>query len=82
MKNEIDFWDCKNSLQTRYAELEIELEYARKSFHNCVDQLVDCKHKKIERLEESCEFWSGDIAQLRAMMFDMAERISELEAGQ
>lgn len=80
MENQKDFWDCKDQLQTRYAELEIELGGARMYFHSRVDQLVDCKdRKKIERLQESCEFWSEDIAQLRAMMFDIADRISELE---
>lgn len=72
----------KKQLQERYDDLAGELEYARKSFHNRVDQLVDCKdRKKIERLQESCEFWAGDIAQLRAMMFDIADRISELEVA-
>lgn len=80
MENEKDFWDCKDQLKTRYAELEIELGGARMYFHSRVDQLVDCKHKEnIERLQESCEFWAGDIAQLRAMMFDIEDRISELE---
>jgi len=82
MENQKDFWDCKDQLKTRYAELEIELEGARMYFHSRVDQLVDCKErKKVERLQEGCEFWAGDIAQLRAMMFDMAERISELEVA-
>ena len=80
MENEKDFWDCKDQLQTRYDELAIELEGARMYFHSRVDQLVDCKHKEnIERLQESCEFWAGDIAEIRTMMFDIEDRISELE---
>ena len=82
MENKKDFWDCKDQLQTRYDELAIELEGARSNHHMRVDQLVDCKdRKKIKRLQESCEFWAGDIAQLRAMMFDIADRINELEVA-
>lgn len=82
MENEKDFWDCKDQLQTRYDELAIELEGARMYFHSRVDQLVDCKHKEnIERLQESCEFWAGDIAEIRTMMSGLAERINELEAA-
>ena len=82
MENEKDFWDCKDQLQTRYDELAIELEGARMYFHSRVDQLVDCKHKEnIERLQESCEIWAGDIAEIRTMMSGLAERINELEAA-
>ena len=70
----------KKQMQNRYDDLAGELEYARKSFHNRVDQIVDCEHiENLERLQESCEFWAGDIAEIRTMMFDIADRISELE---
>ena len=73
----------KEQLQQQYDDLDSELEYARKRFHNRVDQLVDCKHvENLERLQESCEFWAGDIEEIRRAMFHIAERISELEAGQ
>lgn len=73
----------KEQLQQQYDELVVELEYARKRFHNRVDQLVDCKHvENLERLQESCEFWAGDIEEIRRAMFHITERISELEAGQ
>jgi hypothetical protein len=73
----------KEQLQQQYDELVVELEYARKSFHSRVNQLADCSHiESLERLEESCEFWGGDIAEVRRAMFHIAERISELEAGQ
>ncbi len=72
----------KKQMQNRYDELAVELEYARKSFHKRVDQLADCKHiESVERLQESCEFWAGDIAEIRTMMFNIAERISELEVA-
>lgn len=82
MKREKDFWDCKDSLQKSYDDLADKLEYARETYHQRVDALVECKHREsVERLQEICEFWAGDIAQIRAMRFDLAERISELEVA-
>jgi predicted nucleic acid-binding Zn-ribbon protein len=73
----------KEQLQQQYNDLVSELEYARKRFHGRVNQLADCSSiESLERLEESCEFWAGDIAEVRRAMFHKAERISELEAGQ
>jgi predicted nucleic acid-binding Zn-ribbon protein len=72
----------KQQLQQQYDDLASELEYARKKFHNRVDHLVDCKHvENLERLQESCEFWAGDIEEIRRAMFHLAERIVELEAA-
>ena len=72
----------KKQLQERYDDLAGELEYARRSFHNRVDQIVDCEHiENLARLQESCEFWAGDIAEIRTMMSGLAERINELEVA-
>tara|TARA_A200000159_G_scaffold136287_1_gene135833 strand:- start:141 stop:374 length:234 start_codon:yes stop_codon:yes gene_type:complete len=72
----------KKQLQERYDDLAVELEYARKAFHKRVDQIVDCKHiESLERMQKSCEFWAGDIADIRTAMFHIAERISEQEVA-